>query len=345
MNTVLPNDPTSAPHLLMNRLSPSRSGMSGFESPPPNVVESTSFQDADIRPSMIDSLSTANMSNRKRKASEEPSDNERMSTSPAVSPSMSGRPLPSASSHRIIKRTRTNTAVGRPLGLSRLLETLSAEQMRQLLQDICDDRPELQHDIVSKAPRPSIECTLSILHKYENAFRSAFPLGNRPTSDYAYNRVRQHLLQLIEALREYTPHFLPPHETQDELSLTYLDAVTNMIHRLPEWDTFQHRRHKNEAYDEIAKAWSLVIREATKRAGGFHLQFGGWDRKLVEHDQKSGGRLEEAVNALKTALGFMQYGSGGPSVPSVSEERASIRQQLFSGTYGQQQLGVGPGGW
>ena len=219
--------------------------------------------------------------------------------------------------------------------------------MRQLLQVVCDDRPELQHEIVSRAPRPSIDSTLSVLNKYEHAFRSAFPLGNRPTSDYTYNRVRQHLLQLIMALREYTPHFLPPHETQDELSLTYLDAVTNMIHRLPEWDTFQNRRHKNEAYDEIATAWSLVIREATKRAGGFHLQFGGWDHKLVEHNQRSGNRLEEAVNALKAALGFMQQGVGGsPATPGVSEERASIRQQLFSGTYGQQQqLGVGPGGW
>ncbi|KAK3069672.1 Tethering factor for nuclear proteasome sts1, partial [Teratosphaeriaceae sp. CCFEE 6253] len=99
----------------------------------------------------------------------------------------------------------------------------------------------------------------------------------------------------------------------------------------------------NEAYDEIAKAWALVIREASKRAGGFHLQFGGWDQKLVEHNQKSGGKLEEAVNELRLALGFMQAGASS-SPAGVSDERANIRQQLFSGSYGQQ-LGVGHGGW
>ncbi|KAK4610223.1 Tethering factor for nuclear proteasome sts1 [Fulvia fulva] len=286
----------------------------------------------------------ASMSGRKRKASEEP-DNDRMSTSPTASPSISGRNLPSSSAHRSIKRTRTTTATGRPLALPRLLETLSAEEMRQLLQNVCDQHPELQRDIVTQAPRPSIESTLSVLRKYEKAFQDAFPLGTRPTSDYSYNRVRHHLLQLIDAVREYTPHFLPPHETQDSLSLDYLDSVTNMIHRLPDWDTTMYQRHQDEAYDDIAKAWALVIREAAKRAGGFQLQFGGWDHKLVEHNQKSGSKMEEAVNELKAALGFMQAPQTTQS-SRISAERASIRQQLFSGTYGQQrQLGVGPPSW
>ncbi|TKA68519.1 hypothetical protein B0A55_08170 [Friedmanniomyces simplex] len=282
------------------------------------------------------------MSGRKRKASEEP-DQDRMSTSPTASPSFGNRLLPPSSTPRSTKRTRTGLAVGRPLALPRLLETLSADEMRQLLQNVADQHPELQQEIVAKAPRPSIDSTLSVLSRYEDDFREAFPLGNQPTSDYSYNRVRQHLLQLMEALRDYTPHFLPPQEPQAIMSLNYLDAVTNTLHRLPDWDSYQHQRHKNEAYDEIAKAWALVIREASKRAGGFHLQFGGWDQKLVEHNHKSGGRLEEAVNELRLAVGFMQAGSSS-APPGVSDERANIRQQLFSGSYGQQ-LGIGHGGW
>ncbi|KAH9808835.1 Tethering factor for nuclear proteasome STS1 [Teratosphaeria destructans] len=252
---------------------------------------------------------------------------------------------PSAMSNRKRKASEEPDHDRRPLPLPRLLETLSAEEMRQLLQNVADQHPELQHEIVTKAPRPSIESTLSVLSKYEQNFKQAFPLGPRATSDYAYNRVRQHLTELIEALREYTPHFLPPHETQTMLSFNYLDAVTNMIHRLPDWDTYQNQRHKSDAYDEIAKAWALVVKESTKRAGGFHLQFGGWDQKLVDHDQKSGGRLEEAVNELKSAMGFAQQSPSGSGSGGVSEERASIRQALFSGTYGQHQLGVGPGTW
>lgn len=284
------------------------------------------------------------MSGRKRKASEEP-DNDRMSTSPAASPSISNRPLPSSSTHKSIKKTRTGNATGRPLPLPRLLQTLSADDMRQLLQNVCDQHPELQQEIVKQAPRPSIESTLSILSKYEDDFREAFPLGNSVTSDYAYNRVRQHLLQLIDALRDFTPQFLPPQEVQATASLNYLDSVTNMIHRLPDWETYQHQRHKSDAYDEIAKAWTLVMKEAAKRAGGFHLQFGGWDQKLVEHNQKSGGRMEEAVNELRASLGLTQAGvSAVAGAVGVSDERMSIRQQLFSGGFGQQ-LGVGRGSW
>ncbi|EMC97729.1 hypothetical protein BAUCODRAFT_33452 [Baudoinia panamericana UAMH 10762] len=318
MNTLIHHNPLSAPHLLAeaatNRLTPSR----------------------------YDSVHAPSMSGRKRKASEEP-DNDRMSTSPAASPSLSARLLPTATPSRSTKRSRTGGPIGRPLALPRLLETLSAEQMRQLLQTVADQHPDLQQEIVTKAPRPSIDSTLSVLGRYENDFRRAFPLGNRPTSEYTYNRVRHQLLQLMEALREYTPHFLPPHETQTILSLNYLNEVTNMIHRLPDWDSFQHQRPKQDAYDEISKAWALVIREASKRAGGFHLQFGGWDQKLVEHNQKSGGRLEEAVNELRSALGFMQAGTA-TTPAGATEERASIRQHLFSGSYGQE-MGVGAGRW
>ncbi|KAF2718617.1 Cut8-domain-containing protein [Polychaeton citri CBS 116435] len=321
MNTVIPNNPMSAPHLLVNRrLSPSRS----------------------------DPYNTPTMGGRKRKASEEP-DHDRMSTSPSASPSFANRQIAAPGLHRSIKRIRTNASGGRPLPLPRLLETLSPDDMRQLIQNICDQHPDLHHEVVTKAPRPSVESSLSVLATYEDAFRKAFPLGNRPTSDYTYNRVRQHMLQLIEALRDFTPYYLPPQEMQTTVSLAFLDAATNIIHRLPEWDTFQNQRYKLDAYDEISKAWALVIREALKRAGGFHLQMGGWDQKLVDHSNRSGGKLEEAVHELKGPLGF-----GQPPPPPVgtpvtvggmsAEERASLRQQLLAGTYGPE-LGVRPGGW
>ncbi|KAK6416937.1 Tethering factor for nuclear proteasome sts1 [Elasticomyces elasticus] len=334
MNTIISSDQFTAPHLLSDPYRTHGMLQHALRARHQRIIVADDQQ--------ADSLPVPSMSGRKRKASEEP-DQDRMSTSPTASPSFGSRLLPTGSTPRSIKRSRTGAAVGRPLALPRLLETLSAAEMRQLLQNVADQHPELQREIVTKAPRPSIESTLQVLSKYEDDFREAFPLGNRPSSDYSYNRVRQHLQQLIEALRDYTPHFLPPQESQAIVSLNYLDSVTDILHRLPNWDSYQHQRYKHEAYDEIAKAWALVIREASKRALGFHLQFGGWDQKLVDHNQKSGGRLEEAVNELRSALGFMQAAPSSAS-PGVSEERASIRQQLFSGSYGQQ-LGVGQGGW
>jgi len=144
-------------------------------------------------------------------------------------------------------------------------------------------------------------------------------------------------------LRDYTPTFLPPNELQPTVSLKFLDGVTNMIHRLPNWENFQHNRHKHEAYEDISRAWASVIKEAGKRGGGIQLRIGGWDQKIVKHHQTSGNRLEEAMRELHASLNWITNdgsGSGPPAVPQSDQQ--SIRQQLLSGSYGD---GVRVGPW
>lgn len=268
------------------------------------------------------------MSNRKRKADDDGSggDDDRMSASPSGSPAIMARPLVKSST----KRMRTNIS-GRPLPLPRLLETLSADDMRNVLRSICEHHPQIGHEVLATAPRPNIQSTLEVLVKYERSFQEAFPFGGRASSDYAYNRVRQHLIELLEALKDFTPHFLPPNESQPATSLAFLDGATDIIHRLPDWDTYQHNRHKQEAYEEMAKAWAAVIREASKKAGGIQLQYGGWDQKVAKHNEMSGGRMQEAVNELRVSLGWM--GTEGQQ-PNVNQQPTSVRDQLFNGTYG-----------
>lgn len=160
---------------------------------------------------------------------------------------------------------------------------------------------------------------------------AAFPIGDSSGSDYSYNRVRHHLITLLDALSDFTPQFLPPVESQSSTSLTYLDGVMNIIHELPRWDSASHNLTKENAYEEIARAWVCVIREAAKRGGGIQLQYGGWDEKLRRHDGLAGGRLAAAVNELRQSLGWMAAGRG----PGMDHPNAqpSIRQQLFSGAY------------
>ncbi|KAF1955445.1 Cut8-domain-containing protein [Byssothecium circinans] len=284
-------------------------------------------------------LSQPSMSSRKRKADDEGSsggDDDRMSASPSGSPAVMNRPLP-----RQQKRMRTNIS-GRPLPLPRLLETLSADEMRTVLQSICDRHPAIGNEVVNTAPRPSVQSTLDVLAKYFRNFEAAFPFGGRASSDYAYNRVRQHLMEMLESLKDFTPHFLPPNESQPATSLAFLDGATDFIHRLPDWDNFQQNRHKQEAYEEMAKAWAAVIREAAKKAGGIQLQYGGWDQKISKHNEISGGRMQEAVNVLRGSLGWMgsepqqlQPGMGNTS------SNVSVRDQLLNGTYGMNTAGVG----
>lgn len=246
---------------------------------------------------------------------------------------------------RSIKRARPASAVGRPLGVSRLLETLSPQEMRGLLETICEQNPAITHEVVTKAPRPSVEATLSVLNSYEAAFKESFPFGNRPSSDYTFNRVRLTLGQLIDALKDFTPHFLPPNEQQATVSLAYLDAVTNIVHRVPTFDTNHHNQAKQDAYDELSQAWASVIQEAAKKGGGFHLQFGSWDQKLLKHNELSGGRLQGAVNELRVSLGWFGGGQGPSSMASGGDDRAAVRQQILMGTYGDSALFVGFDRW
>jgi len=139
---------------------------------------------------------------------------------------------------------------------------------------------------------------------------------------------------LLDALNDFTPHFLPPNEPQATQALSFLDGATEIIHRLPNWDNFQNNLHKQNAYEEISKAWALVLREAAKRAGGMQLQYGGWDQKLAKHNQQAQGRMQEAVSEMNSILGWMggdrQLQQGG----SRGHDISSVRQELLSGTFG-----------
>ncbi|KAI9930874.1 hypothetical protein ASPWEDRAFT_247215 [Aspergillus wentii DTO 134E9] len=284
-----------------------------------------------LSPSRSMSTPTHHYSSRKRKADDDGNDHDgRMSASPTNSPALTPRALPAG---RIYKRARPNV-FGRPLALPRLLETLDTDALRGVLRSMCERHPDLVDEVVHTSPRPSVGSALQVLRNYQSTLQSSFPLGGSPGSDYAYNRVRQPLSDLLDALSDFTPHFLPPHESQASVSLSYLDGATDIIHNLPRWSTPHNNIERESAYDEICKAWILVIREAGKRGGGIQLQYGGWDQKLAKHNQNSGGKMQAAVNELGSSLGWMH----GPDTQNygnpVGNEFGSIREQLLSGTYG-----------
>lgn len=278
------------------------------------------------------SYSISSSASRKRKAEDDdPPQDERMSaSSPSSSPTVPARSIPT---QRQNKRLRSGV-IGRPLALPRLLETLDADSLRGVLQSICARHLSIGSEVENTAPRPSVSSALGVLKRYETNLQASFPFGGDPTSDYAYNRVRQALLNLLEALADFTPHFLPPNETQASQSLGFLDSATDIIHRLPNWSTFQNNLHKENAYEEISRAWTLVIREAAKRAGGAHLQYGGWDQKILKHNQHAEGKLQDAVDELNKHISWMGGQHHGQQAGNRGDDISSVRQELLSGTYG-----------
>ncbi|KAI1340396.1 hypothetical protein F5Y15DRAFT_415285 [Xylariaceae sp. FL0016] len=271
--------------------------------------------------------------NRKRKAED---DADGMSLSPLSSPAVQSRNL----APRPTKKIRSNDLSGRPLPLPRLLETLDVTQLRSVLQTICERQPEIGEEVVKSAPRPTVECALRVLTEYQDKLQEAFPYG-QTSSDYAYYRVKQPLLALIDALADFTPQYLPPTEAQPTISLQYLDVATKFIHTLPDWESQSYRHHKENAYDEISRAWALVINEASKKGAGFILHSGGWDQTLAKHNQQSGGRLIAAINSMATNVGWVGGDPNSGASSGSAAHQSSILDELMNGNYGSP-VRVGP---
>lgn len=272
----------------------------------------------------------ASQGKRKRRADD---DDDEMSVSPQNSPSPAQRQLA-----RPKKMQRLPEPPSRTLPLPRLLETLDSNQLRTVLQTICERRPDIQEEVLNGAPRPTAANSLQVLDSYRHKLTEAMPYGHS-SSDYAYYRVKQPLNALVNAIMDFTPQYLPPVENQPSISLIYLDGVTKIAHSMPDWDSQTYRHHKDHVYDELAKAWTMVISEAAKRGGGFTLHTEGWDQVLAKHSEQAGGRLQPAINALASHVGWASShqtdSSGGPS------EQSSILDQLLNGSYGST-VRVGP---
>ncbi|KAL7623096.1 Tethering factor for nuclear proteasome sts1 [Parahypoxylon ruwenzoriense] len=340
MNVLLsPQPPSFFPHQHdPNRRSPTRSScLLGYHAParavePDKIGKQVSQMLNTFFLTVSSPFHNAVPANRKRKADD---DGDEMSVSPLNSPAIQSRQLATRPS----KKIRSNELAGRPLALPRLLETLNATQLRALLQTICERQPDIGEEVVKSAPRPSVECALQVLKEYQDKLRDAFPYGES-SSDYTYYRVKQPLLALIDALADFTPQYLPPNETSANVSLQYLDGATKIIHSLPEWESQSYRHHKENTYDEISKAWALVINEASKKGAGFVLHSGGWDQILAKHNQQSGGRLQTAMLSMAANVGWVGGGQSG-GAPNPSASQSSILDQLMAGNYGSP-VRVGP---
>ncbi|ORY83058.1 Cut8 six-helix bundle-domain-containing protein [Protomyces lactucae-debilis] len=197
------------------------------------------------------------------------------------------------------KKTR-NLPVGRPLPLPRLLDSLDREGMRDLLKHLCERQPGLSSEVAKQLPRPGVQAALQSLQQLERHIQLAFPFGGDIKGEYAYNRVSPAITQLLEALADYVPSFLPPYEPHALDALAFLDGATGIIARLPEWHNINHMLSKRQAFEEMNGAWTVAFAEAAKRGGGVAAL--GYLEKLREWNTLSGGLLGEAVSAATQAL-------------------------------------------
>ncbi|CCJ28845.1 unnamed protein product [Pneumocystis jirovecii] len=193
------------------------------------------------------------------------------------------------------------TCYGRSLPITRLLEHLDSSSLCDIIQTLVNRHPTLLLEVASLSSRPDLSSVISTLNGMEEQVRRSFPYGGDSMGEYAYNRIRPVLQALMDALLEYTRIFLPPYESNKSLTLTFLDHITSMAHRFPEWNNPEHNYIKEELYHEISSAWISVILSIGKEGWG-GINGYEWMKKLIKHNEAGRGRLESVIDVARSEL-------------------------------------------
>jgi len=213
---------------------------------------------------------------------------------------------------------RIRTGKDREFPLSRLLATLDKSQILAVIYNLLDTHPNLQSEVASFIPRPTVSTAGSALKKLEKSLHESFPYTRwgPAKDDYSFNRTRPHLLELKEVILDYAAHFGSPNEFPTT-TFAYLNLAIGFVHRLPSWDNEEHDEVKKELYARLGEYWRKCISDAASKLeeGKFYTQaiVNEWAKNLAQHNHDSNGALHQAVNDFVQKLGWI---IGNNTLPS-----------------------------
>lgn len=227
----------------------------------------------------------------KRKASfpedDEENEDSIMSTSPNPSP-------------RILKRARQSSLSSkRGLPVSRILDNLDKPALITLISTLLSRHPDLVNEVQSLAPKVTPQTALATISRLNETFHASFPYGGDKSGEYAYSRIHAAYNALLSAVGDYTTHFLPPTNISPPELLSFLDSITNILHRIPLFHNPIHNIARESAFASITTAWEQGIRYFLETHGSFSFVGGGWVERLEAHAAKEPGlrRVAEMVNS------------------------------------------------
>jgi protein Cut8 len=260
------------------RSSPSPSSANRRPSSPANTLQQQQ------KPSSSSALSVVSSPSVKRKASFAEEDHDDQQTEGVGEDiAMSTSPLPSP---RTLKRPRHASISKRPLPVSRILDNLDKPALTALVSNLLSRHPDLISDFQSLAPKLTPQTAFATISRLESAFQSSFPYGGDKSGEYAYSRVHAAYTALLSAISDYTMHFLPPTNISPPELLSFLDNVTNVLHRIHIFHNPIHNIARESAFVNITNAWTLGIRYFLEVHGPFSFVAGGWLQRLEAHAEK-----------------------------------------------------------
>ncbi|CAJ0765058.1 17529_t:CDS:2, partial [Entrophospora sp. SA101] len=121
-------------------------------------------------------------------------------------------------------------------------------------------------EISSNVPRPTIHSVSTVLAGLEKRYHDSFPYSKwgHLKDDYSFNRVKPAILDLKAAIIDYADHFTSSEEFPT-ITFSFLHLVTEIAHRLPEWDNRSHNEIKHDLYLKLVENWQKATREAPNK--------------------------------------------------------------------------------
>nr|CAG8469191.1 4794_t:CDS:2 [Entrophospora candida] len=214
----------------------------------------------------------------------------------------------SNNNNTIHKRTKLGNDKNFPL--SKLLATLDKSQLLSLINNLIDSHPNLQSEISSNVPRPTIHSVSTVLAGLEKRYHDSFPYSKwgHLKDDYSFNRVKPAILDLKAAIIDYADHFTSSEEFPT-ITFSFLHLVTEIAHRLPEWDNRSHNEIKHDLYLKLVEYWQKATREAANKIsdGKIYGQtvVNEWARNLEQHNNNSNGIFQQTLNEFIEKLGWI----------------------------------------
>lgn len=209
------------------------------------------------------------------------------------------------------KRSRVQRIIGQPLPTNRMIEVLDKKNLQQLLANLINLHPEITHDVYRCAPKPTVSGSIEVLSSKIDVIINNLPYKVEASSEYSYMRVKPLIEDFLNALSDYTLHFLPPVETQPSNSLEFLDQATNLLHKLPSFSKLSNNYFKELAYEQLSHTWCICLKEfiknpnTTNNAGLLLLINNNWEAKLKKHNEESGNKLESVVEFFKDEISWL----------------------------------------
>lgn len=158
-----------------------------------------------------------------------------------------------------IKKTKTEKIYAQKLPLKRLIEVLDHKSLQGLLVQLVAEHPEITKTVYQASPRPSLPDYVKIVEQKYNDIINHLPYKCDIESDYSYLRIKPYLNEFLDCLSDFILNFLPPVETNLNTTIRFLDEITNILHKLPNFTNREFQYTKLIAYEQVANTWLIAL--------------------------------------------------------------------------------------